>query len=222
MNPLEPLPTAWCDAVMRILSKGTSPNVRWSFRAQQDWQQFGLPFQAHRPDTKKAPMKTTTVPFDIYIPATENRAAIKVDTIRIEIITDSLGNEMVTPASTTLIEKTQARYMGLMVAEDIRSLRDRLGLSQDQLSDALGCGKKSLSRWENGREYPSQLVNTLLRLLEGDQVTLADLRSVRQPLITPGEKIIHFIGTRRNAPHTYEIRRMWKHTDAATAEPLAM
>jgi hypothetical protein len=47
MNPLEPLPTAWCDAVMRILSKGTSPNVRWSFRAQQDWQQFGLPFQAH-------------------------------------------------------------------------------------------------------------------------------------------------------------------------------
>lgn len=47
MNPVEPLPQAWCDAVVRILSKGSSASVRWSFRAQQDWQQFGLPFQAH-------------------------------------------------------------------------------------------------------------------------------------------------------------------------------
>jgi putative zinc finger/helix-turn-helix YgiT family protein len=167
-------------------------------------------------------MKTTTVPFDIYIPASENRPAIKVETIHIEVITDAYGNEMVTPESTVLIEKTQARYMGLMVAEDIRNLRERLSLSQDQLSDALGCGKKSLSRWENGREYPSQVVNTLLRLLEEDKVTLADLRAVRQPRITPCEKITHFIDRRQNAPRTYEIRRMWKHTDPSVAEPLAM
>ncbi|MFZ9936365.1 MAG: helix-turn-helix domain-containing protein [Luteolibacter sp.] len=29
----------------------------------------------------------------------------------------------------------------------IRALRERHGLSRDQLSDLLGCGKKSLSRW---------------------------------------------------------------------------
>jgi putative zinc finger/helix-turn-helix YgiT family protein len=167
-------------------------------------------------------MKTTTVPFDIYIPATGNRAAIKVDTIRIEVITDAFGNEMVTPESTALIEKTQARYMGLMVAEDIRDLRNRLDVSQDQLSDALGCGKKSLSRWENGREYPSQLVNTLLRLLEEDKVTLADLRSVRQPRITPCAKITHFIDSRRNAPRTYDLQAGWKRSAAAVTEPLAM
>jgi len=63
----------------------------------------------------------------------------------------------------------------------IRALRERLSLSQDKLSDLLGCGKKSLSRWENGREYPSQLVNTLLRLLEEKKVTPEDLRSVRGP-----------------------------------------
>ncbi len=56
--------------------------------------------------------------------------------------------------------------MGLLADSDIRALRERLSLWQDQLSDLLGCGKKSLSRWENGREYPSQLVNTLLRLLQ--------------------------------------------------------
>lgn len=133
-------------------------------------------------------MKTRKVPFDIYLPATEHRAAVKVDTIRIEVYTDDFGNEMVTPASTQLIEKTQARYMGLLAAEDIRALRERHGLSQDQLSDLLGCGKKSLSRWENGHEYPSQLVNTLLRLLAEDVITPDDLRAVRQPLASPPAK----------------------------------
>lgn len=128
-------------------------------------------------------MKTKQVPFDIYIPASEHRAAVKVDTILIEVYTDDFGNEMVTTASTQLIQKTQARYMGLLADSDIRALRERLSLSQDQLSDLLGCGKKSLSRWENGREYPSQLVNTLLRLLEEKKVTPEDLRAVRGPRI---------------------------------------
>ena len=79
--------------------------------------------------------------------------------------------------------------MGLLAAEDIRALRERHGLSQDQLSELLGCGKKSLSRWENGREYPSQLVNTLLRLLADDIITPDDLRKVRQPLTaTPAKR----------------------------------
>jgi DNA-binding transcriptional regulator YiaG len=104
-------------------------------------------------------MKTRKVPFDIYIPATEHRTAIKVDTIQIDVYTDDFGNEMVTTESSVLIDRTQARYMGLLAAEDIRALRDRHGLSQDQLSDLLGCGKKSLSRWENGREYPRRHIH---------------------------------------------------------------
>jgi transcriptional regulator with XRE-family HTH domain len=82
--------------------------------------------------------------------------------------------------------------MGLLAGASIRALRERLGVSQDQLSEVLGCGKKSLSRWENGREYPSQLVNTLLRLLETNKVTPEDIRAARQPRLTPCEKIVHF------------------------------
>lgn len=137
-------------------------------------------------------MKTNQVPFDIYLPATASRKAVKVATIPIEVWTDESGNETVTPASTALIDKTQARYMGLLAGDDIRALRERLGLSQDQLSDHLGCGKKSLSRWENGREYPSQLVNTLLRLLDEGRVKLEDLRAVRQPRTDPcGKSVLH-------------------------------
>jgi DNA-binding transcriptional regulator YiaG len=152
-------------------------------------------------------MKTKKVPFDIYIPATEYRAAVKVETIEIEVYTDDFGNEMVTSESSILIDKTQARYMGLLAAADIRALRDHHKLSQDQLSDLLGCGKKSLSRWENGHEYPSQLVNTLLRLLETNKVTSEDLRSVRQPRLTHYE----------NIPST----TFFKHIDAPAPHPPA-
>lgn len=211
MNPVEPLPQDWCESVIRILEKGSASHIRWTVRAQMDWSPFGLPYQARgflarslrQPaiwgenisgmmplpgapkGMKKTIMKTKQVPFDIYIPASEHRAAVKVDTILIDVYTDDFGNEMVTTASTQLIQKTQARYMGLLADSDIRALRERLSLSQDQLSDLLGCGKKSLSRWENGREYPSQLVNTLLRLLEEKKVTPEDLRSVRQPRLKP-------------------------------------
>ena len=167
-------------------------------------------------------MKTIQVPFDIYIPATESRAAVKVDTIQITVHVDAAGNEAVTPESTVLIEKTQARYMGLLAGEDIRTLRERLGLSQDQLSDLLGCGKKSLSRWENGHEVASQLVNTLLRLLDEDRATVDDLRSVRQPRSTNCEKIVHFIDKRRKAPSTYNLSGAWSKSAAASPELIAM
>jgi len=57
-----------------------------------------------------------------------------VDTIQIEVITDAHGNEMVTQESSILIDKTQARYMGLLAAADLRALRERLGYSGDWAS----------------------------------------------------------------------------------------
>lgn len=129
----------------------------------------------------KSKTRLLTKPFDIYVPATENRAAHKVATIEVQVRVDEDGDEVLTPESLDLIDKTQARYMGLLMGEDIRALRERLNLSQDELSDLLGCGKKSLSRWENGHGYPSQLVNTLLRALDEGELTPAKLRGLQQP-----------------------------------------
>ena len=46
MNPVEPLPQTWCESVIRILKKGGPTQIRWSLRARQDWQQFGMPYEA--------------------------------------------------------------------------------------------------------------------------------------------------------------------------------
>ena len=137
------------------------------------------------------PKSTTLVsrPFEIFVPATENRAAKKVDTIQVQVYIDSDGDEVLTSESLALIDKTQARYMGLLLGEDILALRERLHLSQDEFSDLLGCGKKSLSRWENGHGYPSQLVNTLLRALDESFLTVAQLQGLQQPKVSASKPV---------------------------------
>ncbi len=46
MNPVEPLPPDWCESVIHILKKDPPNQIRWSLRARQDWQQFGMPYDA--------------------------------------------------------------------------------------------------------------------------------------------------------------------------------
>jgi DNA-binding transcriptional regulator YiaG len=118
--------------------------------------------------------------FDIYLPATAEKEAELVETIEVEVY-EKFGEEFLTPESNELIERTRARHLGLMHGADIKALRKRLNLTQDQLSDRLGCGKKSLSRWESGRAYPSQLVNKLLRLLDEGFLAPASLEAVEGP-----------------------------------------
>lgn len=130
---------------------------------------------------------TRKIPFEVYLPATVDRPAKFAETIEIEVY-DNFGEEFPTGESTALIERTVARHLGLISGADLRALRERLRLTQDQFSDDLGCGKKSLSRWENGRGTPTTLVNKLLRLLNDGHLTLAQLRAVEGPCERPDER----------------------------------
>lgn len=123
---------------------------------------------------------TRKIPFDIYLPATAEKEAVFAETIEIQVY-ENFGQEFLTPESSELIERTRARHMGFLHGKDIRDLRKRLGLTQDELSALLDCGEKSLSRWESGRGLPSGIVNKLLRLLEEGRVTPADLAAVSGP-----------------------------------------
>jgi putative zinc finger/helix-turn-helix YgiT family protein len=125
-------------------------------------------------------LPTRKKPFDIYLPATTDAEAKKVATIEVEVY-DNFGEEFLTPESSELIERTTAHYMGVVSGREITELRKRLNLTQDQLSDLIGCGKKSLSRWENGRGMPSDLVNKLLRLLDEGFLAPASLKAVEGP-----------------------------------------
>jgi putative zinc finger/helix-turn-helix YgiT family protein len=54
---------------------------------------------------------------------------------------------------------------GLLTAEDIRSLRERFGLTQAELARLLRLGQNTLSRWEAGRNVQTAAMDVLLRVL---------------------------------------------------------
>lgn len=134
------------------------------------------------------------IPFEIYLPATPATAAKWVETIEVEVY-ENFGEEFLTAESSELIERTRARHMGYLHGKDIRDLRKRLGLTQDDLSALLDCGGKSLSRWESGRGLPSGIVNKLLRLLDEGQLTPSILAAVTGP--RPSESLAERFQNRR-------------------------
>ena len=147
--------------------------------------------------------------FDVYLPATKNNESRFVETVEVDVYRN-FGEEFLTPESSERIEQIKVRYLGLLTGKDIKALREQLNLTQDQMSDLLQCGEKSLSRWENGRGYPSGMVNTMLRLLEESRVSLTDLKAVSGPREPVADE--SFVHKRSNKVIPYNFREH-EHSD---------
>lgn len=57
------------------------------------------------------------------------------------------------------------RKHGLLSADEIRSLRERFGLTQAELARLLRLGANTVSRWEAGRNAQTSAMDMLLRLI---------------------------------------------------------
>jgi DNA-binding transcriptional regulator YiaG len=131
-------------------------------------------------------MKTThdlqMRPFDVHIPNLDGDGI--AETIRIEVpvrVDAETGDEILTPEAHELIEKTKARRMGLVSPDEMKQLRDRLGLTQEEMSDLLQIGAKTYTRWESGRARPSRSMNVVLCALRDGQLDVNYLRQLRDP-----------------------------------------
>ena len=122
------------------------------------------------------------ITFDVPIPNMDGDGIAQTIQIEVETYTDpASGEDILTPESMELIEKTQARHMGLMSAGELKELRVRLGLSQDQMSELLQIGGKSYTRWESGRAHPSRSMNVMLCALRDGQLDVNYLEALRAP-----------------------------------------
>ena len=65
---------------------------------------------------------------------------------------------------------------GLLSAEEIRSLRERLGFTQADLARLLRLGGNTISRWEAGRNVQTAAMDILLRLVRDVPASLDYLR----------------------------------------------
>ena len=62
------------------------------------------------------------------------------------------------------LEIHRGRY-GLLSADEIRSIRERFGLTQAELARLLRLGGNTISRWEAGRNVQTAAMDLLLRMI---------------------------------------------------------
>jgi DNA-binding transcriptional regulator YiaG len=125
-------------------------------------------------------MKNTNVL--VRIPNLDGDGIAETLTIQVPVAIDPhTGEELLTERAIEIIDNTKARYMGLLLASEIKRMRERLGLTQKVISELVQSGEKSWTRWETGKARPSRMVNVLLRLIYEGKVFVSDLIVQRKP-----------------------------------------
>lgn len=76
-----------------------------------------------------------------------------------------------------MLSELQHRVEHLLLPEEIRAIRKRLNLTQEEMAEICGGGVKAFARYENGTVIQSRAMDNLIRLIDHDPENLAFLRS---------------------------------------------
>lgn len=81
----------------------------------------------------------------------------------------SCGERFFLPDQMDAIQRAAAAKIreeeGLLPPDEIKALREELGLSQSEFERLIGAGPKTVVRWEKGTVFQSRTADTLLRVL---------------------------------------------------------
>jgi HTH-type transcriptional regulator / antitoxin MqsA len=124
----------------------------------------------------------------------------KVETVAFQLLAcDSCGSEFAGPAEALANKRSvlafRKRVDGLLSGQEIRALRERLGLSQKQAAQLFGGGPVAFSKYENDDVAQAESMDKLLRLAGSVPGVVAALKAsgdhTEAPALVPGlvEKI---------------------------------
>ena len=118
----------------------------------------------------------------VYIPTADGKSVAETIMVKVPGWKDPESGEIYLDGEALeMLDKVKARRMGLLLPTELREMRSRFGLSQSAMSELLGVGKKTYTRWERGRDRPTQSMNTLLLALWRGHLNPASLKAQRQP-----------------------------------------
>ena len=118
------------------------------------------------------------IDFEVQIPTLEGYEVAEIHTIKVPAKKSPSGNWILTPEALDIIERTQARYMGLLTPEEIKELRVKMQFTQRQMSELIQAGEKSYTRWENGKTRLSRLVNIILCAIRDGYLPITYLQTL--------------------------------------------
>lgn len=91
------------------------------------------------------------------------------------------GEEIIPDDLNKAVERIRYQRLGLLSPEQIKQVRAKTGLSAVEMSQIIGAGDKSYTRWESGRSIQNKATDTLLRLVDQHPELFADIDAQRSP-----------------------------------------
>ncbi len=136
--------------------------------------------------------KREIVVIKVSIPTPDGSKVAETVKIKVPALRDPQNGEIfLTGEALRAIDKTKARYMGVLLPTEIRELRQRLGMTQREMSRLLRIGDKTYTRWEKGRERPSQAMNVLLTALWDGRLDVSYLIHQKKPSFGLRDYLFH-------------------------------
>jgi transcriptional regulator with XRE-family HTH domain len=105
----------------------------------------------------------------------------------------------------------------LLTPDQIRSLRERLGLTQREVSELLQIGEKTWTRWETGRDRPSRSINVLLCALNDGRIDVAYLRSLARRRNDWAARLATLAESPKN-PWMHTVQVLWQNWEPGAME----
>ena len=78
--------------------------------------------------------------------------------------------------SDRMLNRLKARIEGLLGPKEIRRIRQKLGLTQEQAGQLIGGGPRAFQKYETGDVLPSRAISSALVLLDHDPASLTILK----------------------------------------------
>ena len=146
----------------------------------------------------------------VHIPTLDGTEIAEIVKVKVPAWRDPKDGEVyLDTEATAILDKVKARHMGLLIPEQIKTLRKRLGLTQPQISELLQIGEKTWTRWETGRERPSRSINVLLCALNDGKLDVAYLRSVARRRNDWAARLAEAPSTPHN-PWLNAVQEIWR------------
>ncbi len=87
--------------------------------------------------------------------------------------------------SDRMLNRLKARIEGLLEPQEIRRIRKKLGLTQEQAGHLIGGGPRAFQKYETGDVLPSRAISSALVLLDHDPAALAVLKGRQERITRP-------------------------------------
>lgn len=85
---------------------------------------------------------------------------------RCNVCSEAIVNNQTLKSSGKQLKKFKCKVDGLLSGDEIKGIRRKLGLTQEQMSEILGGGLKGFARYETGQICQSKAMDNLLRILD--------------------------------------------------------